>query len=115
MQFWPLDTKVYKNMVDVKYVAIFWCVVFVFYGGIYLIKINSTFTDFVWFVPYIIAGLLNEIGIPYLLHSSTPHYTFCGLGFHRPSVLGYAVIILLTSSLFWLCEILYKTIKAAWL
>lgn len=97
-------------MNDLKYLAVFWFVIFVFYSAAYLLKINSTFTDYAFFMPRIIVGLLSEVGIPNLLHSSTPHDQDCGLGFCRPSIPGYIAIFLLVSSLFLLCKIICRTI-----
>ena len=99
-----------ESMMSLIFLGIFWLLVFVFYSVVYLFKINSTFTDYALFLPNIIVGLLSEIGIPGLLHPPGAHDSSCGLGFHRPGVVGYIAIFLLASAVFLLCASVFGAI-----
>jgi hypothetical protein len=97
-------------MIDVRYLAVFWFVVVVFYSVVYLLKVNSTFTDYAFLTPRIITGVLSEVGVPYVLHSLIPSEQDCHLGFSRPSVFGYCVIFALVSSFLLLCGTIYNVV-----
>jgi hypothetical protein len=101
-------------MIDSKYLAVFWFVIVVFYSIVCLSKINSTFTDYAFLIPRIITGLLSELGVPNLLHSSIPKKQDCHWGFSKPSLFGYFVIFVLVSSFILLCGTIYNVV-VGWL
>lgn len=94
-----LDLENICKVLELKYLGFFWFVIFVIYIANYHLKLSCTFFDYVLFSPYIITGLLDEVGVPHLLNKSPiTKDVYAGLGFYRPSTLGYTTAFLFVNA-----------------